>query len=84
MMQGVSLEELWTRLGVGPNHIAFSPVAQRLIDVALANINFVKSLALVGAVLYVITLLVRTMVPLRVVGIVSTIFLLPMAHWLER
>jgi hypothetical protein len=74
MMQNVWIERLWIRLGLDPSHITFSAMAHRLIEVGLANINFVNSLALVGAILYVVTQLVRTIVPLRVIAIVSTIF----------
>ena len=57
-----------------PATSALLPWRHRLIDVGLANINFVNSLALVGAVLYVATQLVRTIVPLRVIGIISIVF----------
>ena len=46
----------------------------RLVDIALANINFVNMLALVGAIFYVATLMMRTIVPLRVIGIISIVF----------
>ncbi len=72
--QSLRIEGLWIRLGLDPSHISFIAVAHRLIDVGLANINFVNSLALVGAVLYVATQLVRTIVPLRVIGIISIVF----------
>jgi hypothetical protein len=49
-------------------------VFNRLVDIVLANINFANMLALVGAVLYVMTLMVRTIVPLRIIGIISMIF----------
>ena len=74
MAQNLWIERLWIRLGLDPNHISFIVLAHRLIDVGLANINFVNSLALVGAVLYVVTQMVRTIVPLRVIGIVSILF----------
>jgi hypothetical protein len=74
MRQNVWIERLWLRLGLDPSHISFSAVAHRLIELGLANINFVNSLALIGAVLYVVTQLVRTIIPLRVIGIVSIMF----------
>ena len=74
MAQNLWIERLWIWLGLDPNHISFIVLAHRLIDVGLANINFVNSLALVGAVLYVVTQMVRTIVPLRVIGIVSILF----------
>jgi hypothetical protein len=38
------------------------------------NINIANTLALIGAVLYVITLLMQTIVPLRIFGIVGDMF----------
>ena len=49
-------------------------VFNRLLDIVLANINFVNMLALVGAAFYVATLMVRTIVPLRIIGIISIVF----------
>jgi hypothetical protein len=40
----------------------------------LANINFANTLALIGAAFYVATLMVRTIVPLRIIGIISIVF----------
>ena len=73
-MQNAWIEPSWIQLGLDPVHISFGTVGHRLIEVGFANINFVNSLALVGAVLYVTTQLVRTIVPLRVISIVSIMF----------
>lgn len=64
-MQNAWIEPSWIQLGLDPVHISFGTVGHRLIEVGFANINFVNSLALVGAVLYVTTQLVRTIVPLH-------------------
>lgn len=61
-------------LGLDPNNISYHAIFNRLIDIGLSNINFANMLALVGAAFYVATLMVRTIVPLRVLGIVSTLF----------
>lgn len=60
--------------GLDPAHVTVQILFHRVIDAGAANINFVNSLALVGAILYVITQMVRTIVPLRVVGILSIVF----------
>ena len=73
-MQNAWIEPFWIQLGLDPVHISFGTVGHRLIEVGFANINFVNSLALVGAVLYVTTQLVHTIVPLRVISIVSIMF----------
>ena len=72
--QNLRVEKLLIQLGLDPANITYDVVFNRLVDVVLANINFVNMLALVGATLYVATLMVRTIVPLRIIGIVSMVF----------
>jgi Cyclic nucleotide-binding domain len=68
------VDKVLTQLGLDPSHITYDAIFSRLVDVALAHINFTNMLAPVGATLYVATLMVRTIVPLRILGIVSNIF----------
>ena len=72
--QNLRVEKVVAMLGLDPAHITFDAVLNRLIDIAVANINFTNMLALTGAVFYVATLMVRTIVPLRVIGIISMVF----------
>ena len=72
--QNLRVEKLLIQLGLDPANISYDVVFNRLVDIALANINFANMLALVGATLYVVTLMVRTIVPLRVIGIISMVF----------
>jgi hypothetical protein len=72
--QNLRVEKLLIQLGLDPANISYDVVFNRLVDIALANINFANMLALVGASLYVVTLMVRTIVPLRVIGIISMVF----------
>jgi hypothetical protein len=72
--QNLRVEKVLIQLGLDPSHISYDAVFNRLVDVALANITFTNLLALTGASLYVATLMVRTIVPLRVLGIVSMVF----------
>jgi len=67
-------KKLLIQLGLDPSNVTYDAVFNRLVDVALANINFANMLALVGAGFYVATLMVRTIVPLRVIGIISIVF----------
>lgn len=69
-----TLNKLMLELGFNLTNISYGAFFHRLMDIALSNINFPNMLALAGAVLYVATLVVRTIVPLRVLGIVSTLF----------
>jgi hypothetical protein len=72
--QNLRVEKLIIQLGLDPNNISFGALWDRLVDITLANINIANTLALIGAILYVATLMVRTIVPLRVIGIISMLF----------
>ena len=72
--QNLRVEKLLIQLGLDPTNITYDVVFNRLVDVVLANINFANMFALVGAIFYVATLMVRTIVPLRVIGIISIVF----------
>ena len=72
--QNLRVEKLLVQLGLDPANVTYDAIFNRLVDITLANINFANMLALVGAIFYVATLMVRTIVPLRVIGIISMIF----------
>jgi len=72
--QNLTVEKLLIQLGLDPSNVTYEVVFSRLLDIALANINFANMLALVGAIFYVVTLMVRTIVPLRIIGIISMVF----------
>jgi cyclic nucleotide-binding protein len=72
--QNLRFEKLFIQLGLDPTNITYDVVFNRLVDIAVANINLANMLALVGASLYVVTLMVRTIVPLRIIGIISMVF----------
>jgi hypothetical protein len=72
--QNLRIEKLLIQLGLDPANLTYEAVFNRFVDIALANINFANMLALVGAIFYVATLMVRTIVPLRVIGIISMVF----------
>ena len=61
-------------LGLDPNHFTYDAVVHRVMEVTIANINIANVLALVGAAFYVATLMMRTIVPLRIIGIISITF----------
>jgi hypothetical protein len=72
--QNLRIEKLLIELGLDPAHLTFDAVFNRLVEIGLAHITVANMLALMGAVLYVATLMVRTIVPLRILGIVSMLF----------
>jgi CRP-like cAMP-binding protein len=72
--QNLRIEKILIQLGLDPSNVTFDTIVNRLIDVGLAHINLANMLALTGAIFFVVTLMVRTIVPLRVIGIISNIF----------
>jgi CRP-like cAMP-binding protein len=72
--QNLRIEKILIQLGLDPTNVTFDTVVNRLIDVGIAHINLANMLALTGAIFFVATLMVRTIVPLRVIGIVSNVF----------
>jgi len=72
--QDLSLERVLTQLGLVPTNNAYETIYNHLVDVLIANINFANALALGGAIFAVATLMMRTIVPLRLFSIVSNIF----------
>jgi Cyclic nucleotide-binding domain len=70
----LGLDKLFLRFGFDPGNITYDSVVHHLTDLAVANINTANMLALAGALFYVATLMMRTIVPLRVIGIISITF----------
>jgi ABC-type antimicrobial peptide transport system permease subunit len=68
------LAKVLTHLKLDADNITYDALFQRLVDIALASITIANMLALIGAIFFVATLLMRTMVPLRVTGIISDVF----------
>ena len=72
--QNLRIEKILIQLGLDPTNITYDAVFSRLVDIVLANITLANMTALLGATFFVATLLVRTIVPLRFIGIVSNVF----------
>ena len=68
------LNKLLTHLRLEAGNITSEALFQRLVDIALASVTIANMRALIGAIFFVATLLMRTMVPLRVTGIISDVF----------
>ena len=68
------LTKLLTHLKLDASNITSEALFQRLVDIALASVTVANMFALMGATFFVTTLLMRTMVPLRVAGIISDVF----------
>jgi hypothetical protein len=72
--QNLRIEKILLQLGLDPTNVTFEAVVNRLVDVGLTHITLANMLALMGAIFFVATLMVRTIVPLRIIGIVSNVF----------
>ncbi len=72
--QNLTFSKLLIQVGLDPANVTWHAIFVRLIDVGVAHLNFANACALIGAGFYAATLLMRTMVPLRVFGIVSALF----------
>ena len=62
------------QMGLDPNNITYDALFNRLLEIVLANITLANLFALVGAIFFVATLLMQTMVPLRVANMVGCTF----------
>ena len=74
--QSLTIERLLIRLGLDPSNITYDAILDRLVDLALANITLANLLGLIGGIFLISTFVVRTIVPLRVLCIISSVFLL--------
>jgi uncharacterized protein (DUF697 family)/CRP-like cAMP-binding protein len=72
--QNLTFDKLLIQVGLDPNNVTLHAIFVRLIEIATADLNFANICALIGAGFYAATLLMRTMVPLRVFGIISALF----------
>lgn len=68
------IDKLLIQLGLDPSNLTYDAVLNRIVDIVLTNINLANTLELMGALFCVITLMVRTIVPLRILASVSNVF----------
>ena len=62
------------QLGLDPNNVTYEAIFDRLLEIVLSNITIANMFALIGAGFFVATLLMRTMVPLRISNMISCVF----------
>jgi hypothetical protein len=70
----LSVAKVLVQMGLDPNNITYDALFNRLVEIALANITLANMFALVGAIFFVATLLMQTMVPLRVANMAGCTF----------
>jgi CRP-like cAMP-binding protein len=68
------IAKILTQMGLDPNNITYDALFNRLLEIVLANITLANMFALVGAIFFVATLLMQTMVPLRVANMAGSTF----------
>src|SRR5690242_7917479 len=70
----LGLEGVLARIGLDPNNVTYSALLDRVLESVLTNLTLPNMLALIGALFFVATLLMQTMVPLRVANMVGCTF----------
>src|SRR5262245_51077252 len=68
------IAKILVQMGLDPNNITYDALFSRLLEIVLANITLANMFALVGAIFFVATLLMQTMVPLRVANMAGCSF----------
>jgi hypothetical protein len=61
-------------LGLDPNNVTYDAIFNRLFEIILAQISLANLCALMGTIFFVATLLMRTMMPLRISNMISNVF----------
>jgi len=69
------IAKILVQMGLDPNNITYDALFNRLLEIVLANITLANMFALVGAIFLVATLLMHTMVPLRIANMAGCTFL---------
>src|SRR5881394_4155367 len=68
------IAKILVQMGLDPNNITYDALFSRLLEIGLANITLANMFALIGAIFFVATLLMQTMVPLRIANMAGCTF----------
>jgi hypothetical protein len=68
------IAKILVQMGLDPNNITYDALFNRLLEIVLANITLANMFAFVGVIFFVATLLMQTMVALRVANMVGCVF----------
>jgi Cyclic nucleotide-binding domain len=68
------IAKILIQMGLDPNNITYDALFNRLLEIVLANITLANMFGLFGAIFFVATLLMQTMVPLRVANMAGCTF----------
>jgi hypothetical protein len=68
------IAKILVQLGLDPNNVTYDAIFNRLLEIVLAQITLANMCALIGSAFFVATLLMRTMMPLRISNMISNVF----------
>lgn len=68
------IAKILVQMGLDPNNITYDALFNRLLEIVLANVTLANMFAVVGAIFLVTTLLMHTIVPLRIANMVGCMF----------
>ena len=68
------IAKILVQMGLDPNNITYDALFSRLLEIVLANITLANLFGVVGAIFRVATLLMHTIVPLRVANMIGCMF----------
>ena len=68
------IAKILVQMGLDPNNVTYDAIFNRMLEIFVHNITLANMFALVGAGFFVATLLMRTMVPLRVANMIGCAF----------
>src|SRR5215469_11160519 len=66
--------KILVQMGLDPNNVTYDAIFNRLLEIFVHNITLANLFATIGAGFFVATLLMRTMVPLRVANMIGCAF----------
>src|SRR3954467_14208745 len=72
--ENLRLDKILVQMGLDTNNITYDALLNRLLEIVLANITLANMFAVIGATFLVATLLMHTMVPLRIANMVGCTF----------
>src|SRR3954467_12569404 len=72
--ENLRIAKILIEMGLDPNNITYDALFNRLLEIVVANITLANMFAVVGVIFFVATLLMQTMVPLRVANMIGCAF----------
>ncbi|MGY4334255.1 hypothetical protein ACVWWG_008672 [Bradyrhizobium sp. LB7.2] len=70
----LKIAKILVQMGLDPNNVTYDAIFNRMLEIFVHNITLANMFAAIGAGFFVATLLMRTMVPLRVANMVGCAF----------